>query len=137
VKQVYKPKQKEEVQKMEVDPERTSQDIIQIGSVDVHIGEDGKRLIVPNNKVVTSTLEVFTTANDHEWKWLQLQVLITKVVSSRFDSHTKEEASMPKVSREEGEGAREAKGRSFQPVQAHDTSGERVESQDQLPASIS
>jgi hypothetical protein len=56
VKQVYKPKQKEEVQKMEVDPERTSQDIIQIGSVDVHIGEDGKRLIVPNNKVVTSTL---------------------------------------------------------------------------------
>jgi hypothetical protein len=37
VKQVYKPKQKEEVQKMEVDLERTSQDIIQIGSVDVHI----------------------------------------------------------------------------------------------------
>jgi hypothetical protein len=37
VEQVYKPKQKEEVQKMEVDPKRiASQDII-------HIGEDGKK----------------------------------------------------------------------------------------------
>jgi hypothetical protein len=65
VKQVYKPKQREEVQKMEVDPERTtSQDIIQIGSMGVPIGEDGKRPIVPNNKVVTSTPEV--AANNHE-----------------------------------------------------------------------
>jgi hypothetical protein len=52
---------------MEVDPERTtSQDIIQIGSMDVHIGEDGKRPIVSNNNVVTSTPGVFTAANDHE-----------------------------------------------------------------------
>jgi hypothetical protein len=66
IKQIYKPKQREEVQKMEVDPERTTcQDIIQIGSMDVPIGEDGKRLIVPNNKVVTSTPEVLA-ANDHE-----------------------------------------------------------------------
>jgi hypothetical protein len=65
VKQVYKPKQREEVHKMEVDPERTTgQDIIQIGSMGVPIGEDGKRPIVPNNKVVTSTPEV--AANDHE-----------------------------------------------------------------------
>jgi sugar/nucleoside kinase (ribokinase family) len=65
VKQVYKPKQREEVQKMEVDPERTtSHDIIQIGSMGVLIGEDGKRPIVTNNKVVTSTPEV--AANDHE-----------------------------------------------------------------------
>jgi hypothetical protein len=65
VKQVYKPKQREEVQKMEVDPERTTgQDIIHIGSMDVPIGEDGKRLIVPNNKGVTSTPEV--AGNDHE-----------------------------------------------------------------------
>jgi hypothetical protein len=50
---------------MEVDPERTTgQDIIHIGSMDVPIGEDGKRPIVPNNKVVTSTPEV--AANDHE-----------------------------------------------------------------------
>jgi hypothetical protein len=50
---------------MEVDPERTTgQDIIQIGLMDVPIGEDGKRPIVPNNKGVTSTLEV--AANDHE-----------------------------------------------------------------------
>jgi hypothetical protein len=67
VKQVYRPKQKDEVQEMEVDPERTtSQDIIRTGSMDVHIGEDGKRSIVPNNKVVTSTPEVFAAANDHE-----------------------------------------------------------------------
>jgi hypothetical protein len=65
MKQIYKTKQKEAVQKMEVDPERTTdQDIIHIGSIDVLIGEDGKRLIVPNNKVVTSTPEV--VANDHE-----------------------------------------------------------------------
>jgi hypothetical protein len=50
---------------MEVDPERTtSQDIIQIGSMDVPIVEDGKIPIVPNNKVVTSTPKV--AANDHE-----------------------------------------------------------------------
>jgi hypothetical protein len=33
--------------------------------MDVPIEENGKRLIVPNNKVVTSTLEVVAT-NDHE-----------------------------------------------------------------------
>jgi hypothetical protein len=50
---------------MEVDPKRTTgQDIIQIGSMDVSIEEDGKRPIVPNNKVVISTPEV--AANDHE-----------------------------------------------------------------------
>jgi hypothetical protein len=65
LKQVYKPKQREEVQKMEVDPERTTgQDIIQIGSMGVLIGEDGKRPIVANNKVATSTPEV--AVNDHE-----------------------------------------------------------------------
>jgi hypothetical protein len=52
---------------MEIDPERTTiQDIIQIGSMDVHIGGDGKRPIAPNNKVVASTPEVFSVANDHE-----------------------------------------------------------------------
>jgi hypothetical protein len=39
---------------------------------------------------------------------------------------------MPEISREEGEGAREAKGRSFQPVQAYGISRERIKSQDQL-----
>jgi hypothetical protein len=53
-------------------------------------------------------------------------------VSSWIDSHTKEEASTPKISREEGEGAREAKEQSFQPVEAYGTSRERMESQDQL-----
>jgi hypothetical protein len=61
VKQVYKLKQREEVH-----PERTkSQDIIQIGSIGVLIGEDGKSPIVPNNKVVTSSLDM-AAANDHE-----------------------------------------------------------------------
>jgi hypothetical protein len=50
-------------------------------------------------------------------------------VSSWINSHTKEEASTPKSSREEGERAREAKGQSFQPVQAYGTSRERMESQ--------
>jgi hypothetical protein len=66
MKQIYKPKQKEEVQKMEVDPKRTTgQDIIQIGSMDVPIRKDGKRPIGPNSKVVTSTPEV-VAANDHD-----------------------------------------------------------------------
>jgi hypothetical protein len=65
VRQVYKTKQREEVQKMEVDPERTtSQDIIQIGSMDVPIAEDGKRLIVLNNKVMTSTPKVASNNNE-------------------------------------------------------------------------
>jgi hypothetical protein len=57
------------------------------------------------------------------------------VVSNRIVSYTKEEASTPAISIEEGEGAREAKGQSIQPIQAYDTSRERVKSQDQLPAS--
>jgi hypothetical protein len=37
-------------------------------------------------------------------------------VSYWIDLHTKEEASTPKVSREEGEGAREERGQRFQPI---------------------
>jgi hypothetical protein len=54
-------------------------------------------------------------------------------VSSRIDSHTKEEASTPKISGEEGEGAREGKGRGFQPVQTYGTSRERMESSEPTP----
>jgi hypothetical protein len=34
--------------------------------MDVPLGEDGKRPIVPNNKVMTSTPGVFVASNDHE-----------------------------------------------------------------------
>ena len=52
---------------MDVDPERTtSQDIIQIGSMDVPAKDGGKRPIVLNNKVVTPILGTSTTTNDHE-----------------------------------------------------------------------
>jgi hypothetical protein len=51
---------------MEIDPEsNTGQDIIQIGSMDVPIGESDKILFVSNNKVVTSTPGEFIAANDH------------------------------------------------------------------------
>jgi hypothetical protein len=54
------------VQKLEIDPERTTgEDIIQIGSMDVPIGENGKRPIVPYDKLVRSTPKV-VAANDHE-----------------------------------------------------------------------
>jgi hypothetical protein len=46
----------------------------------------------------------------------------------RFNSHTKEEASMPRISREKREGAREPERWSFQPVWAHGTSRKKVES---------
>jgi hypothetical protein len=52
---------------MDVNPERTtSQDIIQIWSIDVPIGDGGKRPIVSNKKVVTPMPGASTTANDHE-----------------------------------------------------------------------
>jgi hypothetical protein len=64
---VYKPKiREEEVQKMDIDPERTtSLDIIQIGMMNVPIEGSGKRLVVPNNQVVTPT-QKGSAANDHE-----------------------------------------------------------------------
>ena len=52
---------------MDVDSKRTTnRDVIQIGSIDVPIGDGDKRPIVPNNKVVTPTPGVFEAANDHE-----------------------------------------------------------------------
>jgi hypothetical protein len=54
---VYKPKiGEEEVEKMDVDPERTtSQDIIQIRTMDVPVDKDKKRPTVLNDQVETST----------------------------------------------------------------------------------
>jgi hypothetical protein len=64
---VYKPKiREEEVQKMDIDPERTtSLDIIQIGTMNVPIKGSGKRPVVLNNQVVTPTQKGYV-ANDHE-----------------------------------------------------------------------
>jgi hypothetical protein len=65
---VYKPKIKEEeVQKMDIDPERTtSLDIIQIGTMDVPIEKSGKGPVVLNNQVVTPTQKGSASTNDHE-----------------------------------------------------------------------
>jgi hypothetical protein len=67
-KKVYKPKiREEEVQKMDIDPERTtSLDIIQIGTMDVPIEKSGKRPVVINNQVVTATQKGSVVVNDHE-----------------------------------------------------------------------
>jgi hypothetical protein len=64
---VYKPKiREEEVQEMDINPERTtSLDIIQIGTMNVPIEGSGKRPIVPNNQVVTPTQKE-SVVNDHE-----------------------------------------------------------------------
>jgi hypothetical protein len=51
---------------VDIDPERTTGlDIIQIGAMNVPIEESGKRPVVPNNQVVTST-QKGSVANDHE-----------------------------------------------------------------------
>jgi hypothetical protein len=65
---VYKPKiREEEVQEMDIDPERTtSLDIIQIGTMNVPIEGSGKRLVVLNNQVVTPTQKGSVATNDHE-----------------------------------------------------------------------
>jgi hypothetical protein len=67
-KEVYKPKIKEEeVQKMDIDPERTTGlDIIQIGTMDISIEKSVKGPVVLNNQVVTPTKKRFVAANDHE-----------------------------------------------------------------------
>jgi hypothetical protein len=67
-KKVYKPKIKEEeVQKMDIDLERTtSLDIIQIGTMDIPIEKSGKGLVVLNNQVVTPTQKGSVDANNHE-----------------------------------------------------------------------
>ena len=67
-KQVYKPKiREEEVWKMDIDAERTTdRDIIQIGTMGVPIEKDGKRPVVLNDQVVTSTPKGSVVANDHE-----------------------------------------------------------------------
>jgi hypothetical protein len=65
---VYKPKiGEEEVEKMDVDPERTtSQDIIQIRTMDVAVDKDKKRPTVLNDQVETSTQKGSVATNDHE-----------------------------------------------------------------------
>jgi hypothetical protein len=64
---VYKPKiREEEDQVMDVNPEwTTSLDIIQMGMMNIPIEGSGKRPVVPNNQVVTTT-QKGSIANDHE-----------------------------------------------------------------------
>jgi hypothetical protein len=66
-KKVYKPKiREEEVQEMDIDPERnTNLDIIQIGTMNVPVEGSGKRPVVPNNQAVIPT-QKGSVANDHE-----------------------------------------------------------------------
>jgi hypothetical protein len=65
---VYKPKIiKGEVEKMEVDTERTtSQDIIQIGAMGVIVEKDSKRPIVLNDQVGAFAQKGSIAINDHE-----------------------------------------------------------------------
>jgi hypothetical protein len=52
---------------MDGDPERTtSQDIIQIGTMDVPVEKDSKRPVVLNNQVGTSTQKGSVATSDHE-----------------------------------------------------------------------
>jgi hypothetical protein len=64
---MYRPKiREEEVQEMDIDPERTTGlDIIQIGAMNVPVEESDKRPFAPSNQVVTPTQKV-SVANDHE-----------------------------------------------------------------------
>jgi hypothetical protein len=63
-----KPKiREEEVEKMDVYPERTtSQDIIHIGTMDVPVEKDSKRPVVLNNQVGTSAQKETVATSDHE-----------------------------------------------------------------------
>jgi sugar/nucleoside kinase (ribokinase family) len=65
---VYKPKIIEEkVEKMDVDTERTtSQDIIQIGMMDIPVENDGNRPVVLNDQVGTSAQKESIATSDHK-----------------------------------------------------------------------
>jgi hypothetical protein len=64
---VYEPKiREEEVQEMDIDPEKTTGlYIIQIGTMNVPVEAGGKGPVVLNNQVVTPT-QKGSVANDHE-----------------------------------------------------------------------
>jgi hypothetical protein len=52
---------------MDVNPERTtSQDIIQIGTMDIPVEKDSKRPVVLNNQVGTSAQKGSVATSDHE-----------------------------------------------------------------------
>jgi hypothetical protein len=67
LKKVYKLKiREEEVQEMDINPERTTNlDIIQIGTMNITIEGSGKRPVVSNDHVVTLT-QKGSIVNDHE-----------------------------------------------------------------------
>jgi hypothetical protein len=94
---VYKPKiRDEEVQDMDIDPERTtSLDIIQIGTINIPIDGSGKRPVVLNNQVVTLTQKGSVAINDHEASGSKSrpECFFAKVVPSWFESYSKTEAS--------------------------------------------
>jgi hypothetical protein len=118
---------------MEVDLERTTgQDIIHIGSMGVLIREDGKIPIVTNNKVATSTPEVAANYHETSGSSSNFKYLLPRWCPLGLIGTQRRKLQRLRFREEEGEGAREAKGRSFQPVQASGTSRERMESQDQL-----
>jgi hypothetical protein len=97
---VYKPKiREEEVQEMDIDPEwTTGLDIIQIGTMNILVEENGKRPVVPSNQVVTPT-QKRSVANDHEASGSKSrpECFFAKMVPSRFDSYSKTEASAVEV----------------------------------------
>lgn len=66
LRQVYRPKKVEEVHKMDIDPERTTERyIIQVGIMDVPLKDGGKRSIVLDDPVKKIVVEE-CAANDHE-----------------------------------------------------------------------
>ena len=66
LRQIYRPKQKEEVQRMDIDSERTTgRDVIQIGTMNVPLEDGGKRPIVLDSPVKKIVVEG-CAANNHE-----------------------------------------------------------------------
>ena len=87
------------------------------------IEDVSKRPMIFGKSVNPSAQETIM-ANDHEASsgLFHIEVLSTKVVSSKVDSYSKEEAAALTLSRE-GVGDQEAEGQTVQSVQTHGPSG--------------
>jgi hypothetical protein len=90
--------------------------------MDVLVEKDSKRPVVLNNQVGTSAQKGSVATSDHEASGSG-----SNSKFSRFDSHSKEEASTLEVVGEDGKRVGRTEGQVLQQLHAHGTAREEME----------